>query len=198
MNKNRWVVSELSAVHRMALARHFLALDRDDRRLRFGAPIGDTVVRAYVARIDFEHDAAFGVFDDELQLIGVAHLAHAGGEGELGLSVLRAQRNRGIGGALLERALLRARNWGVRALYMHCLRGNEAMMHLAGKQRMRIVTEQGEADAWLGLPPADAASHFGEVFAQRVALFDYALKNQLAATRRVLRHAKLERTSSDS
>ena len=198
MNKNRWVVSELSAVHRMALARHFLALDRDDRRLRFGAPIGDTVVRAYVARIDFEHDAAFGVFDEELHLIGAAHLAHASAEAELGLSVLRSHRNRGVGAALLERAVLRARNWGVRALYVHCLRENETMMHVARKQGMRIVTEQGEANAWLALAPADAASHFGEVIAQRIALFDYALKSQLAATRRVLDHAKLERTSSDS
>ena len=41
---------------------------------------------------------------------------------------------------------------------------------------MQIVVESGEADAWLRLSPADASSHFGEVFAQRVALFDYALK----------------------
>jgi hypothetical protein len=50
------------------------------------------------------------------------------------------------------------------------------MMHLARKQAMEIVVESGEADAWLRLAPADASSHFGEVFAQRVALFDYALK----------------------
>jgi hypothetical protein len=60
-------------------------------------------------------------------------------------------------------------------------------MHLARKLGMRIVTEQGEAEAWLALPPADASSHFGEVFAQRVALFDYALKSQVASARRLLR-----------
>ncbi|MFN2644047.1 MAG: GNAT family N-acetyltransferase [Burkholderiales bacterium] len=182
----RWPVSELSAMRRAALARHFLALESEDRRLRFGAALGDTAVRAYVARIDFERDAAFGVFDDELHLIGVAHVAHAGEPAELGISVLPAYRNQGVGGALLERAALRARNWGLRALYMHCLRENETIMHLARKQGMRIVTEQGEANAWLGLPPADASSHFGEVFAQRVALFDYALKSQLAGARRLI------------
>jgi GNAT superfamily N-acetyltransferase len=197
MNTIRFVVSELSAMHGMALARHFLALDREDRRLRFGAALADSAVRGYVARIDFERDAAFGVFDEELQLIGVAHLAHANGPAELGISVLDGHRHLGIGGALLERAVLRARNWGVRVLFMHCLRENETMMHLARKQGMRIVTEQGEANAWLGLAPADAASHFGEVFAQRLALFDYALKSQLASARRVLRHAKLEPYSSD-
>jgi hypothetical protein len=81
---------------------------------------------------------------------------------------------------------MRARNWGVRALFMHCLGENATMMHLARKQDMRIVTEQGEAQAWLRLLPADASSHFGEVFAQRVALFDYAMKSQLAGARRLV------------
>jgi hypothetical protein len=92
------------------------------------------------------------------------------------LSRLEGHRNLGIGRALLARAHLRARNWGVRALFTHCLTENSVMMHLARKQGMAIVTESGESDAWLALPPADAATHFGEVFEQRVALFDYALK----------------------
>ena len=186
MRASSWPVSQLSAVHRAALARHFRALEQDDRRLRFGAPLADTALHAYVARIDFENDAVFGVFDEELELVGVAHLAHLQEQAELGVSVLREHRRRGIGAALLERAVMRARNWGVHALYMHCLRENTTMMEVASKLGMRIVTEHHEADAWLALAPADASSHFGEVFAQRVALFDYALKSQLAGARRLL------------
>jgi GNAT superfamily N-acetyltransferase len=169
-------VRELSRLERPALEPHFLALDGEDRRLRFGIPINDDAVRAYVARIDFERDAAFGVYDDVLHLVGAAHVARGEEHAELGVSVLPEHRGRGIGGALLARAHMRARNWGVRALFMHCLTENDAMMHLARKQEMEIVVESGEADAWLRLSPADASSHFGEVFAQRVALFDYALK----------------------
>jgi GNAT superfamily N-acetyltransferase len=169
-------IRELSRVERHALESHFLALDGEDRRLRFGASLNDDAVRAYVERIDFERDALFGVYDDPLRLVGAAHVARGKGHAELGVSVLPANRGRGIGGALLARAHLRARNWGVRALFMHCLTENAAMMHLARRQRMQIVVDSGEADAWLKLPPADASSHFGEVFAQRVALFDYALK----------------------
>ena len=62
---------------------------------------------------------------------------------------------------------------------------NSAIMHLARKQGMDIIAETGEADAWLKLPPADAASYMTEVFEQRVALFDYALKTQLAGARRL-------------
>jgi GNAT superfamily N-acetyltransferase len=170
------LIRELSRLDRASLEPHFLALEREDRRLRFGVSLNDAAVRAYVARIDFERDAAFGVYDDALHLIGAAHVARGDGHAELGVSVLPGHRARGIGGALLARAHLRARNWGVRALFMHCLIENAAMMHLARKQEMQIVVESGEADAWLRLPPADASSHFGEVFAQRVALFDYALK----------------------
>jgi GNAT superfamily N-acetyltransferase len=169
-------IRELSRLDRAALEPHFLALHGADRRLRFGVPINDAAVRAYIARIDFERDAVFGVHDDGLRLAGVAHLARSDGHAELGVSVLLGHRGRGIGGALLSRAHLRARNWGVRELFMHCLIENGAMMHLARKQEMEIVVAAGEADAWLKLPPADASTHFGEVFAQRVALFDYALK----------------------
>jgi GNAT superfamily N-acetyltransferase len=170
------LIRELSRLERPALEKHFLALGAQDRRLRFGTTLNDFALRAYVRRIDFEQDAAFGVFDDALHHLGAAHVARTGGYAELGVSVLDGHRGRGAGGALLARAHTRARNWGVRALFMHCLTENSAMMHLARKQGMEIVAEAGEADAWLRLAPADAATHFGEVFEQRVALFDYALK----------------------
>ncbi len=176
---------QLSRIERPALERHFLALGHDDRRLRFGAPANDFAVGAYVDSIDFGQDAAFGVSDDDLQLLGVAHLARASAHAELGVSVLPGHRGRGIGGALLERAHTHARNWGIRALFMHCLSENRQMMHLARKQGMQIVAGSSEADAWLKLPPADAASHFGEVFAQRVALWDFALKSQSVMARRI-------------
>ena len=178
-------ILELWPSERPELYEHFLSLAAEDRRLRFGAPLGDATVREYVARIEFGQDAVFGVLDDELRLLGVAHVARSPTFAELGVSVLEGYRGRGIGGALLARAHLRARNWGMGALFMHCLTENAAMMRLARHQGMEIVTQSGEADAWLKLPPADAGSHFGEVFAQRVALFDYALKSQVANARRL-------------
>lgn len=183
--KNDVLVRELSRLDRTALERHLLALGPDDRRLRFGIALADAAVRDYVARIDVERDALFGVFDDDLHLVGAGHLARGKGFAELGVSVLPAQRGRGIGGALLARAHLHARNWGVQALFMHCLAENGAMLHLARRQGMEVGVAAGEADAWLKLPPADAATHFGEVFAQRVALFDYALKAQRSGARRL-------------
>lgn len=179
------LVRNLSRLERLALEQHFLALGAEDRRLRFGVPLNDVAVRGYVTRIDFERDAVFGVFDDNLHILGAAHLGRADGHAELGISVLEDHRGRGIGGALLAHAHMHARNWGVRALFMHCLTENGAMMRLASRQGMEILAEAGEADAWLRLAPADASSFLGAAFAERVALFDYALKSQLASARRL-------------
>ena len=170
------LVRELTRLDRGAYERHLLALGHEDRRLRFGSPAADSVIRAYVAGIDFDRDALFGVFGDDLTLVAAAHLARAEQYAELGVSVLSGSRNQGFGGALLERAALRARNWRRPRLFLHCLRENETMMHLALRRGMQVVSEAGEADAWLELPRPDAGSYFGEVFAQRVALFDFALK----------------------
>jgi GNAT superfamily N-acetyltransferase len=172
----RWPVRELTRADRPALERHLLALGGEDRRLRFGVTTSDAATRGYVARMDFDRDAVLGVFDENLELLGAAHVARAAGHAELGVSVLDGHRNSGIGGALLGRAVLRARNWGVHALFMHCLNENAAMMHLARKQDMRITRDAGEADAWLELPRPDAATFFGEALEQRVGWFDFALK----------------------
>ena len=51
---------------------------------------------------------------------------------------------------------------------MHCLSENGAMMHLARKQGMLIVTEKGESDARLELPPADASSYVYALLAERL------------------------------
>lgn len=184
--ENAFMVSQLGAGERAALERHFLALDAEDRRLRFGIPLADAAVRAYVGRIDFGGDAVFGIVGDDLEVLAAAHLARAGVDGELGLSVLPGRRNRGMGLALLERASLRARNWGVRGLFMHCLAENGAMLRLARKQKMDIITESGEADAWVRLPWPDAGSLLGDAMAQNAALLDYALKRQLANARLTL------------
>jgi GNAT superfamily N-acetyltransferase len=179
------IVSELSRLDRGALERHLLSLGAEDRRLRFGIAPGDAALRAYVAGIDFGRDAVFCVYGDDLELLAAAHLARSDDGAELGLSVLPGHRGRGLGGALLERAHTHARNWGVDALFMQCLTENAAMMHLARKQGMAIVVAAGEAGASLKLPQADAASRFGAVFEQRLALFDYALKAQLKNARRL-------------
>ena len=171
-------VQRLGEASRLALRRHFLDLDAEDVRLRFGVTISATAIANYVDRIDFDSDAVFGVHDDELALVGVAHVGFTEDMAELGVSVLPAHRGRGIGSALLARAADHVRNRFVTRLFMHCLAENSAMMHIARKLGMKIFVDTGEADAFVKLAPADQASVAGEFVDQRLALFDYALKAQ--------------------
>jgi RimJ/RimL family protein N-acetyltransferase len=177
------LVRELSSGDRERLLKHFLALDEDDRLLRFGQIVPDRVIENYVANIDFSRDTVFGVFDDQLVLVGVGHLAYLPDEGnkrtaEFGVSVLESARGRGVGSRLFERAAIRSRNTHVSMLYMHCLSRNSTMMHIAKKSGMKIEYAYGEADAYLSLTPADQGSILTEMFQEQAAVFDYVIKRQ--------------------
>ena len=185
------LVRELASKDREQLLTHFLALGSEDRLLRFGQTVPDHVIENYVRTIDFSRDTVFGVFDHELELIGVGHLAYLPAEGdkrtaEFGVSVLESARGHGVGTKLFERAEIRSRNTRVSMLYMHCLSRNATMMHIAKKSGMRIEYAYGEADAYLSLPPADHSTIIAEMMHEQAALFDYALKRQARRTSKII------------
>jgi GNAT superfamily N-acetyltransferase len=180
----------LKADGRSLLVAHFLALSIKDRYLRFGTPLAPSAIADYVDRIDFAHDAVFGVHDDRLVLVAAAHVAFEDDVAELGLSVLPAHRGRGIGGALFERAVAHARNRCIRRLFMHFLAGNEPIMRIARRFGMDIVTRADEADAHLQLPPASLVSIAGEFVTDSLTLCGRALK-ALAAMKFGKTHAHI-------
>ncbi len=187
------LVRELDDTHRAAVLRHFLTLEADDRHLRFGSPTSDAVIERYVANLNFSRDALFGVFNDALDLVGIAHLAYVPPEkdsqrsAEFGVSVLHDSRHRGLGAALLARAAVHARNTHIDTLFVHCLAKNKAMMHLAQKLGMRVEFAYGDADAYLILPPANAQSILHEASQEQMADLDYALKANLKQSKQIWR-----------
>jgi RimJ/RimL family protein N-acetyltransferase len=178
-------VKRLSQLSRVTLLDHFRALSKEDLRLRFGGPMTEERLGQYVAGIDLARDAVFGVFDGELRLVGVAHVALMEDGAELGVSVIPGERGKGIGNALFQRANAYARNQFLGQLFMHCLVENQVMMHIARKNGMKMVTEAGEADAYLELAPTDTATIAQEMWQERVALFDVALKAQVHGAKRM-------------
>ncbi len=188
-------VQRLGANARDAYLAHLLALDSEDARLRFGASLSPEAIARYVHTIDFERDAIFGVHGDKMRLIGAAHLAFGPDDAELGISVLADERRHGVGDALIARASEYARNRASTRLFMHCLAENAAMMRLARRAGMEVVIDSGDADAHVALPPATPMSVTSEMLAERVALYDYALKSNVEAWRRM--GAALMGASSD-
>jgi GNAT superfamily N-acetyltransferase len=178
-------VQRLTGNARAAYLAHLVALDSEDVRLRFGARLAPHAIAAYVDRIDFDVDTLFGVHGEGLVLVGAGHLAFGGEIAELGLSVLPSARRQGVGGALIARAYEFARNRATPRLYMHCLAENASMIRLAKRAGMDVVLDAGDADAHVALPAATPLSLTSELVAERVALFDFALKSNVEAWRRV-------------
>jgi ribosomal protein S18 acetylase RimI-like enzyme len=180
-----WVpIRSLGPRHRQRIISHLLALNVSDRYLRFGYPATDSQISKYVDTLDFEQDEVFGIFSRRLELIAMAHLAHAGVTpvkggptmSEFGVSVLPQARKRGFGRRLFEHAMLHARNRGVETLFIHALSENTAMLKIARSAGATVVREGSESDAWLTLPPDTFASHVGELVEQQAAEIDYRLK----------------------
>jgi len=189
------LVKALGERDRRRVLRHFMALDRDDRLLRFGIMLQDEQVAAYVAKLDFAKDIVFGVYNRVFQLVGVGHLAFTSKEAhpdsinytdkekvaEFGVSVSKTARGQGVGTRLFERAAIHCRNSDVDTLYMQCLSSNRTMMHIAKKAGMEIQREYGEADAHLHLPPPSPASVLAEALDEQFAKIDYTVKANVRA-----------------
>jgi GNAT superfamily N-acetyltransferase len=185
------LVKALTRRDRRRVLRHFLALDKDDRLLRFGSVLGDESIAAYVDKLDFARDIVFGVYNATFQLAGVGHLAFTSKEAhpdsihytdkekvaEFGVSVSKSARGQGIGTRLFERAAVHCRNVDVDTLYMQCLSSNRTMMHIAKKAGMEIRREYGEADAHLHLPPPSPSSVLAEALEEQMAKIDYTFKS---------------------
>ena len=148
-----FAILRLNEDKRAALLAHFIALPQSDRSLRFGVSLATTVIAAYVDRIDFARDAVFGVHDDQLVLIGIAHVAIEVDRAELGLSVLPTHRRCGVGSALFDAAVAHASSRRIPTLFMQCRAGNAAIMRIAQRFGMDIISGGGDAAAHLRLQP---------------------------------------------
>jgi GNAT superfamily N-acetyltransferase len=181
-----WVpIRTLGARHRDRVVEHLLALDNNDRVLRFGQLASDERIRSYAEQIDFERDEVFGSFDHRLKLVAMAHLALdgakalAGGSAEFGVSVNRVARGRGLGGQLFAHAVMHARNRGVATMVIHMARDNAAMLSIVRRAGAAIHFEHGEGLAQLPLPADTLGSQIEEMLGHQAAELDYRLKMQV-------------------
>lgn len=176
-------IRSLGPRHRERIARHLLALDGNDRYLRFGYAASDEQIRRYVDGLDFGRDEIFGIYNRRLELIAMAHLAFsrsadASACAEFGVSVLRQVRGRGYGTRLFERAVMHARNEGVDLLFVHALSENAAMLKIARNAGATLERAGSETEAHLRLPPATLDSRLSEMALEQLAQTDYRLKAQ--------------------
>jgi GNAT superfamily N-acetyltransferase len=176
-------IRSIGPAQRERIAAHLLALEPQDRYLRFGYAANDEQIHRYVNQLNFDRDELFGIFNRKLELIAMAHLAFSADPkciscAEFGVSVAKSARGRGYGSRLFERAVMHARNEGVSLLFVHALSENTAMLKIARNAGAVIERDGSESEAHLRLPPADFDSRVTELLNEHVALGDYHLKAQ--------------------
>jgi RimJ/RimL family protein N-acetyltransferase len=148
------IIRELVEEERNKVAAFFLTLNEHDRYWRFCRPMSDAAMHSYAARIDWETTVVFGAFDVSAQLIGILELYDNGAAAEIAVAVVPAHRGHGVGRALMDRALLKAKVQGKERVTLTCLVENERMRRLARKVGLDATVERGEVEGTLVLEDA--------------------------------------------
>lgn len=148
-------IRELYEAERADLLALLLGLDETDRYRRFGRGMADTAVADYVDRIDWQDGLVLGAFDAHARLVGVLELGDLpNGSCEIAVVVARSLRGRGVGKALMDRALLKAKVRGRERVMLLCQVDNEPMRRLARSAGLAATRGDGEIEGRLELPGA--------------------------------------------
>ena len=149
------------------LPEHFLRLDGEDRRRRFGGHASDERVRAYGARLERHPGDAVvlgGFVAGALRAVG--ELKPIGGAwpraAELAVSVEQPFRGCGLGTELCRRLVVRARNRFVARVHMLCLLDNRPVQRIARGLGGALHFHPGEVEAELQPPWPDPISALEE------------------------------------
>ena len=174
-------IAPLNVEHLALISKHLLALSEHDRYLRFGYAATDEHIARYVNGLDFKRDEIYGIFNIDLEIIAMAHLAVVKQEGresssEFGVSVASHVRGRGYGARLFERAVIHARNEKVYQMYIHALSENAPMIRIARKAGAKIERDGSETEAYLRLPERNLDSRVTEFVADQYAKTNYSIK----------------------
>lgn len=172
---------KLSQLDQDKLVAHLTSLQSEDRRLRFGAMVSDNFIENYVHSSFDDESKWFGCEDIDGEIIAACHAAVKDGDAELGCSVDRAYRGEGLAQKMFDRAVTWLRTQGIKEVFMHCLTENQVMKHIARKNDMTVVSEQGETDATVGVKPASVATVMKDAYLDRMAVYDMLIKTNYNA-----------------
>ena len=170
------------------IQKHLLSLNAQDRYLRFGYAANDEHIKSYVRSLNFERDEIYGIFNRDLQILAMAHLAiniQANGPAtqrmaaEFGVSVLASARGRGYGYHLFQRALMHARNANAATILIHALSENTPMLKIARKAGATLERDGAETQALLKVPKGSLKTRIAELFTDQYAQTNYSIKEDV-------------------
>lgn len=137
------------------ITQHFLRLDHETRRLRFGTSVSDDFIRTYAKRILDIGSMIVGTFPDgQLRAVGELRGLYQPSpfNAELALSVESGWQSQGIGSALFSRLMTAAQNRRIRSLYVLFRNENKRMCRIVVKHHPKLEFHGGEVEATLDPP----------------------------------------------
>lgn len=135
-------------------AQHLKELPEADRYTRFGFAANEASIDQLILNILYRQDQhhIFTYYMDD-HIVGFGHLARDEGDWELAVSVEKAYQGRGIANELIDYMIDWGKTHGVHAVYMHCIRENQKIQHLARKHGLKTIDRSGqEITAQVKLP----------------------------------------------
>ena len=156
-----------------AVRGHLLSLDPEARRLRFFSPVGDHAINAYVDNIDWDRAVLFGAYVGG-RLLGLSELVMLpdGVSAEAALSVDATCRGKGVGVALLRRAITHARNRGYDSIKLTAMVENRRLHNLVGRYPHQSRAEDGCVDHTIDVMPTTVQTLAEEMIEETVAGFN--------------------------
>ena len=170
------------------IQKHLLSLSPQDRYLRFGYAASDEHISRYVQSLNFERDEIYGIFNSDLQILAMAHLAFNTRTelpedkritAEFGVSVQASARGRGYGYQLFRRALMHARNAKASSILIHALSENAPMIKIARRAGATLERDGSETQALLSVPKRNLESRITEFLTDQYAQTNYQIKEDV-------------------
>ena len=159
---------------------HLLSLDSESRYMRFGFHINDDVINQLCdkwSQDTFNHKI-FAIENDNMDVVAVAHVSLEGDTPELAFSVFKEYQHKGMGDALMKRAIEYCQNKGIKQGFMVCLPSNDKIKGLARKNNILVHTEDGDCEGDITIPAPTPVSVWHEYVTDNVAKLDHLGKVQ--------------------
>lgn len=156
-------------------AAHLKRLSPEDRRSRFQYVASDAQIDDHVEKFLKGGGHVIGWFvDGELRGAAEVALLGDGSAAEAAFEIEPGWRGRGVGAELVIRALLWARNRGVKRLLIHTTRSNTAMLRAARRSGATFEFDLSDAEGIIETRRASWRSHLREAMFEEQGVVRWA------------------------
>ena len=159
---------------------HLLSLDEESRYMRFGFHIKNDTINELCSKWELSGSkhTVFAIENDNMEIVGVAHLSLEDDIPELAFSVFKEYQGKGMGDALMKRAIEYCQNKGIKTGCMVCLATNDKIKNLARKNNVLVISEHGDSVGEIEIPDPTPLSYWKEYVEDNLGKLDHLGKAQ--------------------